>query len=106
MRDNADEFKLDLALVCDTAMWNGETPSVTTSLRGLVYEEVTIVCADRDLHSGLFGGAAQNPLRLLSRILGEMWDDNGRVVIPGFYDGVNELPADIKADLNALNLTQ
>jgi len=105
VRDNAAEFKLDLALVCDTAMWNQETPAVTTSLRGLVYEEVKVICADRDLHSGLFGGAAQNPLRLLARILGAMWDDNGRVTIPGFYDGVKELPADIKADLAALNLT-
>jgi len=105
VRDNAAEFKLDLALVCDTAMWNQETPAVTTSLRGLVYEEVTITCADRDLHSGLFGGAAQNPLRLLAKILGAMWGDDGRVVIPGFYDGVKELPADIKADLAALNLT-
>ena len=105
VRDNAEEFKLDLALVCDTAMWNAETPAVTTSLRGLVYEEVKVTCADRDLHSGLFGGAAQNPLRLLAKILGAMWDDNGRVVIPGFYDGVKDLPVDIKADLAALNLT-
>ena len=67
VRDNADEFKLDLALVCDTAMWDAETPAVTTSLRGLVYEEVKITCADRDLHSGLFGGAAQNPMRLLGQ---------------------------------------
>ena len=67
VRDNADEFKLDLALVCDTAMWNADTPSVTTSLRGLVYEEVKITCADRDLHSGLFGGAAQNPLAALGQ---------------------------------------
>jgi acetylornithine deacetylase/succinyl-diaminopimelate desuccinylase-like protein len=105
VRDNAAEFKLDLALVCDTAMWNAETPAVTTSLRGLVYEEVRVTCADRDLHSGLFGGAAQNPLRLLSQILGAMWDENGRVTIPHFYDGVKELPADIKADLAALDLT-
>jgi len=105
VRDNAAELKQDLALVCDTAMWNAETPSVTTSLRGLVYEEVKVTCADRDLHSGLFGGAAQNPLRLLSKILGAMWDDNGKVTIPGFYDGVKELPSDIKADLAALNLT-
>jgi acetylornithine deacetylase/succinyl-diaminopimelate desuccinylase-like protein len=105
VRDHAAEFKLDLALVCDTAMWNAETPAVTTSLRGLVYEEVKVTCADRDLHSGLFGGAAQNPLRLLAQILGALWDENGRVSIPGFYDGVKELPADIKADLAALNLT-
>ncbi len=105
VRDNADEFKLDLALVCDTAMWDQKTPAVTTSLRGLVYEDVKITCADRDLHSGVFGGAAQNPLRLLSKILGALWDDDGRVTIPGFYDGVRDLPADIKADLAALDLT-
>ena len=105
VRDNAAEFKLDLALVCDTAMWDQKTPAVTTSLRGLVYEDVKITCADRDLHSGVFGGAAQNPLRLLSQILGEMWNDKGRVTIPGFYDGVKDLPADIKADLKGLDLT-
>ena len=105
VRDNADEFKLDLALVCDTAMWDQKTPAVTTSLRGLVYEEVTITCADRDLHSGVFGGAAQNPLRLLAKILSAMWDDNGRVTISGFYDGVDDLPADILADLKSLDLT-
>jgi acetylornithine deacetylase/succinyl-diaminopimelate desuccinylase-like protein len=105
VRDNADEFKLDLARVCDTAMWNAETPAVTTSLRGLVYEEVKIACADRDLHSGLFGGAAQNPLRLLAKILGALWDDDGKVTVPGFYDGVKELPADIKADLEALDMS-
>jgi len=105
VKDHADEFKLDLALVCDTNMWDATTPSVTTSLRGLVYEDVHVTCADRDLHSGLFGGAAQNPLRVLARILGAMHDDNGRVTIPGFYDGVPELPADIRADLEGLGLT-
>ena len=106
VRDNAEEFKLDLALVCDTAMWDAETPAITTSLRGLVYEDVKITCADRDLHSGVFGGAAQNPIRLLAKILGAIWDDNGRVTIPGFYEGVPELPDDIKADLKGLGLTE
>ena len=105
VRDNAAEFKLDLALVCDTAMWDQKTPAVTTSLRGLIYEDVKIICADRDLHSGVFGGAAQNPLRLLAEILGAMWDNKGRVTIPGFYDDVKDLPSDIKADLKALDLT-
>jgi acetylornithine deacetylase/succinyl-diaminopimelate desuccinylase-like protein len=105
VREHADEFKLDLALVCDTGMWNAETPSITTSLRGLVYEEVRLTCADRDLHSGLFGGAAANPIRVLSKILAGLHDDNGRVTLPGFYEGVAELPSDIKADLKNLRLT-
>jgi acetylornithine deacetylase/succinyl-diaminopimelate desuccinylase-like protein len=105
VRDNAKEFQLDLALVCDTAMWNANTPAVTTSLRGLVYEQVTVTCADRDLHSGLFGGAAQNPIRVLAKALAAMHDENGRVTIPGFYEGVPDLPADILADLKALDLT-
>lgn len=105
VRDNAAEFRLDLALVCDTGMWNAQTPAVTTSLRGLLYDEVRLRAADRDLHSGLFGGAAQNPIRLMARIIAALHDDNGRVAVPGFYDGVRELPPDIKADLAALDLT-
>jgi acetylornithine deacetylase/succinyl-diaminopimelate desuccinylase-like protein len=105
VKDNAEELKLDLALVCDTSMWDAKTPAITTSLRGLVYEEVRVTCADRDLHSGIFGGAAQNPLRVLSKILAEIHDRNGRVTIPGFYNGVKELPKDIKAELKKLKLT-
>jgi acetylornithine deacetylase/succinyl-diaminopimelate desuccinylase-like protein len=102
---NAAELKRDLALVCDTSMWNATTPSITTSLRGLVYEDVTVTAGDRDLHSGLFGGAAQNPIRVLNRVLAALHDEDGRVTLPGFYDGVPELPPDIRADLKALDLT-
>jgi acetylornithine deacetylase/succinyl-diaminopimelate desuccinylase-like protein len=105
VRDNANEFRRDLALVCDTGMWDAETPSITTSLRGLVYEEVRLTCADRDLHSGLFGGAARNPIHVLADILSALHRPDGSVAIPGFYDGVSELPADIKADLAGLELT-
>jgi acetylornithine deacetylase/succinyl-diaminopimelate desuccinylase-like protein len=105
VRTNAGEFKRDLALVCDTGMWDQKTPSITTSLRGLLYEEVTITCADRDLHSGLFGGGAANPIHLLARVIAALHDENGRITIPGFYDGVADLPPDIKAELKALNLT-
>ena len=105
VRDNAPELKRDLALVCDTGMWDAETPSITTSLRGLVYEEVRLTCADRDLHSGLFGGAARNPIHVLADILSALHKPDGSVAIPGFYDGVHELPDDIKADLAGLGLT-
>jgi acetylornithine deacetylase/succinyl-diaminopimelate desuccinylase-like protein len=105
VRANANEFKRDLALVCDTGMWDAQTPSITTSLRGLVYEEVRVTCADRDLHSGLFGGAARNPIHVLADILSALHKPDGSVAIPGFYDGVHELPADIKVDLSGLGLT-
>ena len=102
VRDNAAELKRDLALVCDTGMWDAQTPSITTSLRGLVYEEIRLTCADRDLHSGLFGGAARNPIHVLADILSALHKPDGSVAIPGFYDGVHELPDDIKADLRRL----
>jgi acetylornithine deacetylase/succinyl-diaminopimelate desuccinylase-like protein len=105
LKNNAAELRQDLALVCDTSMWDARTPTITTSLRGLVYEEVRVTCADRDLHSGIFGGAAQNPLRVLARILGALHDKNGRVTIPGFYEGVKDLPAAVKADLQRLKLS-
>src|ERR1700690_947917 len=105
VRDNAAELKRDLALVCDTGMWDAQTPSITTSLRGLVYEKVRLTCGDRDLHSGLFGGAARNPIHVLADILSALHRPDGSVAIPGFYDGVHELPDDIKADLKGLNLT-
>src|SRR5262249_52922819 len=99
------ELKADVALVCDTGMWDARTPAITTSLRGLVYDEVKVKAADRDLHSGLFGGAAQNPIRVLAKILAAIHDDMGRITIPGFYDGIRELPPDVKAQWAALDFT-
>ena len=105
MKRTKHDLKADFALVCDTGMWDPNTPAITTSLRGLVYEEVKIKAANRDLHSGMFGGGAQNPIRVLTRILGSLFDDDGRITIPGFYDGVKDLPPDILAQWKNLNLT-
>jgi acetylornithine deacetylase/succinyl-diaminopimelate desuccinylase-like protein len=106
VRENAEELKADFALVCDTGMWDRETPAITASLRGMVYQEVTITCADRDLHSGLFGGAAANPVHVLSRIVAALHDQTGRITLPGFYDGVSEPSPEQKAEWQALDLTE
>src|SRR5260221_7055926 len=105
LEKNKDDLRADFALVCDTGMWDQNTPAITTSLRGLVYEEVRIKAANRDLHSGIFGGGAQNPIRVLTRILGSLHDDNSHITIPGFYDGVKDLPPDILAQWKKLNLS-
>ncbi|MCK3779941.1 M20/M25/M40 family metallo-hydrolase [Ensifer sesbaniae] len=102
---NAAELKADYALVCDTSMWDRETPAISAGLRGLVGEEVIIKAADRDLHSGYFGGAAANPIRILTSILAGLHDENSRVTLPGFYEGVEETPAEIKAAWETLGQT-
>src|SRR5271165_3601315 len=99
---NAKTLKADIALVCDTGMWGPSTPAITTALRGLVNQEVILTGANRDLHSGLYGGAAVNPIHALSRILADLHDDNGSVAIFGFYDGVEELPEEIRAQWSEL----
>jgi acetylornithine deacetylase/succinyl-diaminopimelate desuccinylase-like protein len=105
VQTNSNELKADIALVCDTGMWDPKTPAITTSLRGLVYDEVKITAADRDLHSGLFGGAAQNPIRVLCKALAAIHDDQNKITIPGFYDGIEELPQQVRAQWAALDFT-
>ncbi|RDL49390.1 Succinyl-diaminopimelate desuccinylase [Ensifer sp. M14] len=102
---NAAELKADYALVCDTSMWDRDTPAISAGLRGLVGEEVVIKAADRDLHSGYFGGAAANPIRILTGILAGLHDEDSRVTLEGFYEGVEETPAQIKAGWETLGQT-
>lgn len=102
---NAEELKADFALVCDTGMWDRDTPAICVGLRGLVGEEIVIKAADRDLHSGEFGGAAANPVRILARILADIHDETGRVTIPGFYAGVEETPKQVLASWEGLGET-
>lgn len=102
MQDNAAELKADIALICDTGMFEDTTPAIVTMLRGLLGEEITLHGPDKDLHSGMYGGAAINPIRVLTKILGNLHDDQGRVTVPHFYDGVQELPDAIRAQWQAL----
>jgi len=99
---NAEDLRADTILVCDTDMWDHDTPAITTMWRGFVSEEFTIKAGDRDLHSGMFGSAARNAVQLMGTIIGKLRADDGSVAIPGFYDGVAELPAAIKAQWDRL----
>lgn len=104
LESHRNELRADFALVCDTSMWNETTPSISVGLRGLVGEEIIVKAANRDLHSGYYGGAAANPIRILSKILADVHDENGAVNIAGFYDGVEETPTQILAQWDNLGL--
>lgn len=105
LEEHAAELKADFALVCDTSMWDRETPAICIGLRGLVGEEVTVRAADRDLHSGFFGGLAANPIHILAKALADLHDEDGHVTIRGFYDGVEETPPEVLKSWEALNCT-
>jgi acetylornithine deacetylase/succinyl-diaminopimelate desuccinylase-like protein len=88
---NRDEFRADMAVISDTGMWDIDTPALTTSLRGMVYMQVILKAANRDLHSGMYGGSALNPINALTHALGQLKDAKGRIQVPGFYDGVRDI---------------
>jgi acetylornithine deacetylase/succinyl-diaminopimelate desuccinylase-like protein len=92
VRENADRLgKSDVCLISDTGMLGRGKPAITYGVRGLAYTEVTLSGPDQDLHSGLWGGKVPNPINELVKVLSQLWDDDRRVTIPGFYDGVREL---------------
>ncbi|ARO14664.1 cytosolic nonspecific dipeptidase [Ketogulonicigenium robustum] len=97
-----DELDCDLVLVCDTDMWGQDTPAITTSLRGLLGQEVSVTAGDRDLHSGMFGNAAANAVTVLTQALASMRSPEGGVAFAGFYDDVQMPPAERRAEWAAL----
>jgi acetylornithine deacetylase/succinyl-diaminopimelate desuccinylase-like protein len=95
-----DMLKADAILISDTTLMSMDQPSLTTSVRGIVYFEVTLVGPHMDLHSGMYGGAVANPINILCKMLASLHDENRRITIPGFYDKVHTLSPSERAELN------
>jgi len=94
-----DKLKADVVLVSDTSMIANDCPSITVGLRGLSYVEVEVTGANRDLHSGTFGGAVANPINVLAKMIASLKDDNNHITIPGFYDDVIEYTKEQRAEM-------
>ncbi|SFI50433.1 dipeptidase [Olleya namhaensis] len=99
VKQNQDKLSNDVILISDTGMIAQDTPSITTGLRGLSYVEVEVTGPNRDLHSGLYGGAVANPINVLTKMIASLHDDNNHITIPGFYDNVEELSLDERAQM-------
>ena len=96
-KEHKELLKADVILVSDTSMLGADLPSLTTGLRGLAYWQVEVTGPNRDLHSGHFGGAVANPINVLCGLLARVVDEDGRITVPGFYDDVEEVPAEERA---------
>lgn len=105
VRDNAEELKrTDVCVISDTGMLGRGRPAITYGVRGLAYTEVTLIGPDQDLHSGLWGGKVPNPINELTKVLAQLWDQDRRVTIPGFYDGVRDLTPEERAQWEGLGV--
>ncbi|WP_295771858.1 dipeptidase [uncultured Mucilaginibacter sp.] len=101
VKENKERLKADVVLISDTSMLSMETPSLETGLRGLSYLEVEVTGPNRDLHSGVYGGAVANPATILAKMIASLHDENNHITIPGFYDDVVELTDNEKDALNS-----
>ncbi len=99
VKANKEKLKADLILISDTAMLGNDIPSITVGLRGLSYIEIELTGAKRDLHSGIYGGAVANPINVLCDMMASLTDENNHISIPGFYNDVNEVSAEERAEL-------
>jgi acetylornithine deacetylase/succinyl-diaminopimelate desuccinylase-like protein len=102
VKENKEKLSCDVILISDTHIYSNEQPTVTNGLRGLSYVEVEVEGPNRDLHSGLYGGAVPNPIHVLSRMIAGLIDENGHIKIDGFYDNVEEVSTDERAEMNKL----
>ena len=99
LRDNTERLACDVILISDTGMIGNTQPSITTGLRGLTYVEVIVTGPNRDLHSGLYGGAVANPINILTKMIASLHDKDNRITIPGFYDRVETVSEDDRAEM-------
>ncbi|MDX1271724.1 M20/M25/M40 family metallo-hydrolase, partial [Bizionia paragorgiae] len=99
VKTNQEKLKNDVILISDTGMIAKDVPSITTGLRGLSYVEVEVTGPNRDLHSGLYGGAVANPINVLTKMIAQLHDENNHITIPGFYDNVEELSKEERAQM-------
>jgi acetylornithine deacetylase/succinyl-diaminopimelate desuccinylase-like protein len=99
VENNTKKLKNDVILISDTGMISNQQPSITTGLRGLSYLEVAVTGPNRDLHSGLYGGAVANPINVLTKMIASLHDENNRITLPGFYDTVQELSLEERAEM-------
>ena len=107
LEDHAAELRqAGAVVVSDTNMWDAKTPAISARLRGMAYAQIDLFAASRDLHSGLYGGMALNPINLLSKILAELTDAKGRIQLPGFYDGVPEVGGNLDAAWDSLGFDE
>jgi acetylornithine deacetylase/succinyl-diaminopimelate desuccinylase-like protein len=102
LEENKEKLSCDVILISDTHIYSNEQPTVTTGLRGLSYMEVEVEGPNRDLHSGLYGGAVPNPINVLAEIIAKLHDEEGRITIDGFYDNVEIVSAEDRAEMNKL----
>lgn len=101
-----DELKADIALICDTGMWDKQTPAITTMLRGLVGQEIEITCANKDLHSGIYGSAARNANHVMADVLASLHNPDGSIAVAGVYDDVEDVPDAVAAGWKALGFDE
>jgi len=97
--ENQEKLKNDVIIISDTGMIANDIPSITTGLRGLSYVEVEVTGPNRDLHSGLYGGAVANPINILSKMIASLHDDDNHITIPGFYDAVQDLSIEERTEM-------
>ncbi len=97
---NKERLKADVVLISDTSMIANDVPSIDVGLRGLSYVEVEVTGPNKDLHSGVYGGAVANPINILAKMIAQMHDENGHITIPGFYDDVRENSAQERTEMN------